>query len=79
MVATEHTSLYTEWRRRRPDFGLKELFKISAPPLEEGAAPDAIMKGPAVKGQAGNGRVVYIPEVKPAMLKPPSVSMTSEY
>ena len=79
LVATEHTSLYTEWRRRRPDFGLKELFKISAPPLEEGAAPDAIVKGPAVKGQAGNGRVVYIPEVKPAMLKPPSVSMTSEY
>ena len=29
LVATEFTSLYTEWRERKRDFGLKDLFKIN--------------------------------------------------
>ncbi len=79
LVATEGTSLYTTWRQRRRDFGLKDLLKVDAPPWRGSYEPDAILKIPAVHNQFGSGRVVYIPEVKPTFEKPHGEPMTSEY
>ncbi|MGA2077154.1 MAG: hypothetical protein ABSH52_26990 [Terriglobia bacterium] len=31
VVATEQTSLFSPWRQRRPDFGLKDLFQVKTP------------------------------------------------
>lgn len=79
LVATEQTSLYTERRLRRRDFGLKDLFGVAAPSwhAREGTG-EAANVGP-VRNRFGAGRVAYIPEVKPAIAKPPAVPMTSEY
>lgn len=79
LVATEHTSLYTEWRQRRRDFGLKDLLKVNAPPWHEDQSSEDLLKIAPVQNQAGRGRVVYVPEVKPSIKKPPAVRMTSEY
>jgi len=79
LVATEGTSLYTAWRQRRRDFGLKDLLKIDAPHWRGAHEPEAILAIPTVHNQVGTGRVVYIPEVKPAIAKPYGESMTSEY
>lgn len=66
LVATELTSLYTERRKRRRNFGLKDLFGISDR-LNESRSPDAPLTGGVVSSRAGNGRVVYLPEIKPAI------------
>jgi len=79
VVATEHTSLYTEWRERRRDFGLKDLFGVDAPRWHGASRPEEILRIEAVRRQAGRGRVVYIPEVKPAIQKPFGARMTSQY
>jgi hypothetical protein len=79
LVATGQTSLYTEWRRRRRDFGLKDLFQVDAPPWGGRRRPEEALSLAPVRNQAGQGRVVYIPEVKPAIEKPPAARMTSEY
>jgi len=79
LVATEGTSLYSAWRQRRRDFGLKDLLKVDAPPWRGSSEPDAVLKIPAVHNQIGSGRVVYIPEVKPTIEKPHGEPMTSEY
>lgn len=79
LVATEHTSLYTGWRQRRGDFGLKDVFKVSAPEWHGRSSTEDILNLPIQKNQAGKGRVVYIPEVQPSFPKPPSVAMTSRY
>ena len=78
LVATEQTSLYTERRLRKPDFGLKDLFGVSAP-LWRGPATEETVKGGMIRNQFGAGRVAYIPEVKPAIAKPRAVWMTSKY
>ncbi len=78
LVATEQTSLYTEWRLRRPDFGLKELFGVTAPPWNRQAIEKTV-DGGMTRKQFGAGRVAYIPEVKPAIAKPRAVWMTSQY
>jgi hypothetical protein len=79
VVATEHTSLYTEWRQRKREFGLNDLFQITAPEWHGTRTPENILKIPIQKNQAGKGKVVYIPEVRPSVPKPPTVAMTSEY
>jgi hypothetical protein len=79
LVATEHSSLYTEWRQRRRDFGLRDLLRVEAPPWHDGSEPDELLKTKPVRNSAGGGRVVYLAEVKPAIEKPPGASMTSEY
>jgi len=67
LIATGHTSLYTAWRVRRRDFGLAELFGVSA------SSPQPARR------RVGKGRVAYLPEVEPAVEKPPAVAMTSQY
>jgi hypothetical protein len=79
LVATEGTSLYTEWRQRRDDFGLKDLLKVSAPPWRGARFPEDLLKIAPVKSPIGHGRIVYIPEIKPSIDKPPGARMTSEY
>lgn len=79
LVVTEHTSLYTEWRQRRRDFGLKDLLKVDAPPWHGARTPEDLLKISPVRNPVARGRVAYIPEVKPSIEKPPSARMTSEY
>jgi hypothetical protein len=79
LVATEHTSLYTEWRNRRRDFGLKDLFKIEAPDWRNRTAPEAILNIPVQKNEFGKGKVIYVPEVKADIYKPATMPMTGQY
>jgi hypothetical protein len=79
LVATEFTSLYTEWRERERDFGLKDLFKISPPDWNGRSSQEACLKIPVQRNQSGRGRVVYIPEVLPLLPKPQTAPMTSGY
>jgi hypothetical protein len=79
LVATEHTSLYTEWRQRKREFGLNDLLQIKAPEWHGTRTPEDILNIPVQNKQAGKGRVVYIPGVQPSIPKPPVVAMTSRY
>jgi hypothetical protein len=79
LVVTEHSSLYTEWRQRRREFGLKDLLKVDAPPWHGPRTPEDLLRISPVRTPVGRGRVAYIPEVKPSVEKPPSARMTSEY
>ena len=79
LVATEHTSLYTEWHLRKADFGLSDLFKVKAPEWHLRSKPEDILKIPVQKNQIGKGRVVYIPEVRAAVPKPTAVAMSGKY
>jgi hypothetical protein len=81
LIATERTSLYTEWRQRRSDFGLKDLLQVAAPAYvpEEEVTSEGVLNVAEVKRQVGPGRVVYIPEIKPAVAKPAAKPMESRY
>jgi hypothetical protein len=79
LVVTEHSTLYTEWRQRRRNFGLADLLKMDAPAWRGAHEPEQILKGAPARRQFGRGRVVYISEVKPAIPKPPTERMTSQY
>src|SRR5439155_1632041 len=79
LVATEHSTLYTEWRQRRRNFGLADLLKVDAPRWNGAREPEETLKIATIRRQAGQGRVVYIPEVKPGVPKPAAARMTSEY
>ena len=79
VVATEQTSLFSPWRQRRPDFGLKDLFQVKTPHYGGRRSEENELEIPPARGQVGQGRVSYIPAIKPAIPKPPVVRMTSEY
>lgn len=79
VFATEGSSLYTNWRERRRDFPLKDLFRVTAPEWRPGHLLEPILPGGPVRSKFAQGRVVYVPAIQPALPKPPSVSMTSEY
>ena len=79
LVATELTSLYTEWRQRRSDFGLGDLFAVKAPAWSGARETDQTPGGAPVRREVGQGRVAYLGSVKPAMAKPSGVPMISRY
>ncbi|MCZ2075000.1 MAG: beta-galactosidase [Bryobacterales bacterium] len=79
LVATGHASLFTEERRRRRNFALADLFGIDAPAYAAGRAPERIVDSTPVRNELGKGRIVYIPQVQPAMEKPSNAAMTSQY
>lgn len=60
LVATENSSLMTEWRLRRGKFALADVFGVERP-------QDA-----AVRRDFGRGRVVYLPRIVPAVAPPPA-------
>jgi len=65
LVATEETSLLTDWRRRRPKFGLGDLFGINEPPPPKQASEP-------LRRKYREGRVTYIPRIEPAIAAPPA-------
>jgi hypothetical protein len=69
LVVTEHSSLYTERKERRRDFGLKDCLGVSALPWKGPASPESILPGGPVQTQMGQGKVVYIPEIILAEVK----------
>jgi hypothetical protein len=79
LVATEHTSLYTEWHERKRDFGLKDLFNVSAPEWHNRSSPEDILDIPVQRNRYGRGSVCYIPEVRAAKKKPATMPMTGQY
>ena len=79
LVATEQTSLFTPWRLRRADFGLKDLFGVNAPRYGGSRGGERELEIPPVQNRISQGRVSYIPAIKPAIKKPPSVPMNSQY
>ncbi|MCW5980905.1 MAG: beta-galactosidase trimerization domain-containing protein [Bryobacteraceae bacterium] len=78
LVATELTSLYTEWRRRRREFGLGDLLPVRAPAWR-GPGPEALLETPLARHEAGKGRVAYVSRVEAAVEKPAGAPMTSRY
>lgn len=68
LVATGHSSLYTERRERRPDFGLKGCFGVSAPAWE-GSQDEPDVPGGPVQNRFGQGKVTYIPAIQPTTMK----------
>jgi hypothetical protein len=78
VVATEFTSLFTGRHVRRPDFQLADLFQVKAPEFVLWVEDQPLSIAP-VRNQVGSGRVVYVPEVKPAIAKPTGKPMTNEY
>jgi len=79
LVATEFTSLYTGWRERESDFGLKDLFKVNPPDWNGRSSQESVLSIPIQRNQIGRGKVVYIPEVRPSLPKPLTAAMTSLY
>ena len=79
LVATEFTSLYTEWRERQRDFGLKDLFKVNPPDWNGRGSQESVLNIPVQRNLAGKGKVVYIPEIRPSIPKPLTAAMTSQY
>jgi len=79
VVATESTSLYNNWRERRRDVGLHDLLGVSAPPFHTIGKGEYFPGNAPLRRQAGAGRVVYIPEVQPAIEKPLGARMTNQY
>jgi hypothetical protein len=75
LVATEHTSMQTEWRKQRNGFGLADVLGIDVP-------PDDQMSIHPIKREFGKGRVVYIPRIEPELTPPPAMmshSFTNQY
>jgi hypothetical protein len=70
LVATGNTSLYNEWRQRRREFGLDDLFKVK---------PENISNIPIQKNNADKKRIVYIPYIQPSLPKPAALPMSSQY
>jgi hypothetical protein len=79
LVASEFTSLYTEWRERKHNFGLKDILSINAPEWKGKDYEEDFLKISVQKNLIGKGRVVYIPEITPSVPKPSGVAMTSNY
>jgi hypothetical protein len=65
LVATEDTSLLTEWRRRRRKLALADVLGLELPPAA-GQAEKSLRR------EFGKGRVVYIATIEPAVEPPPA-------
>ena len=79
LVATEHSSLYNEWRQRKLEFGLKDLFQVDAPVWKGNKVVESLLNIPIQKNQIGDGRVAYIPVVEPTNPKPTLLPMLYQY
>ena len=79
LVATGLTSLFDDWRRRRPTFGLGELLQVDPPPPAARGELPKVADGIDKRSEAGDGRVVYISAVEPSMSRPRFADMTNDY
>jgi hypothetical protein len=91
LVATENSSLYDDWRRKRDSFGLKDLFGLERPLAirstrnQDGGALESVREselrqaGTMVKTQFEKGKVAYIPSIEPSVKRPPTASMRNSY
>ncbi len=89
LVATELTSLYDDRFARRENFGLSDLFNAEAPVWRGYDVERADYSVPANNEQLpsiqpkrniiNKSRVVYLPEIKPALQKPSGAAMTNRY
>ena len=79
LVATELSSLYDEWRRRRSTFGLIDLFDVSPPPTAARGRLPKLTKDVRKKKLYGKGRVVYLTSVEPSIKRPDNAWMTNRY
>jgi hypothetical protein len=64
LVATGRTSLFNEWRQRRPAFGLADVLGVDKPLGKEAVSTP-------FRRVVGLGRVVYLPHIEPAIEPPP--------
>ncbi len=71
LVATDDSSLLTDWRRRRSKFALADVFGVELP-------PPASAENKPLRTTFGKGRVVYIPRIEPAV-PPPPPQMTYDF
>jgi hypothetical protein len=75
LVATEETSMLTEWRRKRDKFGLADVLGLEAPPAAE-------MARNPLRREFGKGRVAYIPRIEPQVAPPAALmdyNFSNEY
>ena len=80
LVVTGHTSLYTEQRRRRSHFGLDKLLEVNPPKWPaRGRSLEQHTDSMIIKNSIAQGRVVYVPHIKPAIQKPATAAMSSQY
>jgi hypothetical protein len=76
LVATGNTSLYTEWRQRKREPGLNDLFQFT---FQEERGRRVMANVPATQKEAGKGRIIYLPAVEPSVPKPSAAAMTGRY
>lgn len=77
LVATEHTSLYTNWHQRKENFGLADLFKVQAPAWHKRSAPELILQVAEQRNEFSKGKVSYLPEIIPTQAA--NASATENY
>jgi hypothetical protein len=71
LVATENSSQFTEWRRRRPALGLEGILGVSN--------PDEVQSVIKNEAELSQGRTVYVPVIVPSINRPSSAPMTNRY
>jgi len=75
LVATGNTSLYNEWRQRKREFGLNDLFKVEVPKRSQKDSSNVTVQ----QNLIGNGRVAYLRTVEPSIQKPAARAMSGRY
>jgi hypothetical protein len=79
LVATGLTSLFDDWRRRRPTFGLLDLFQTDPPPPAARGELPVPLESVEKRNQIGKGRVVYITSIEPSKNRSQFASMSNKY
>jgi hypothetical protein len=79
IVATGLTSLFDDWRRRRPTFGLIDLFTTEPPPPAARGELPLPLEEIEKRNRFGKGRVVYITSIEPSIIRSEFANMTNKY
>ena len=79
VVATGLTSLFNDWRIRRPTFGLIDLFKTDPPPPPARGELPIPLEQVEKRNHFGKGRVVYITSIEPAIDRSEFANMSNKY
>ena len=79
VVATGLTSLFDDWRRRRPTFGLIDLFKTDPPPPAARGELPVPLEEVEKRNRIGKGRVVYITSINPSKKRSEFSKMSNKF